>query len=266
MNVLYLGTVNDLFSITTEAVADVYGIKVECEEKIHKGVIEKLQNNEHYDIVFCNNSNTLKSVHDINPNILGCIISDGMKVTDISAVMQTPFKTAVAISYSDIILVLKSAYELIKKEDDNIVEDNELPNIEIRCFGTFEVFINGDAMLFKSRKAKELLALLVSKRGGSLTTEELIAFMYPDRPNCISTQNLSCKMKNTLKKELEKNNAAHIISTIRGAIRCNPKYFNCDYYDALAGDLSAQRKFLGEYMSQYDWAEDICGYLTDKFL
>ena len=39
-------------------------------------------------------------------------------------------------------------------------------HIFIRTFGYFDVFVDGVPILFRSEKAKELLALLVDRRGG----------------------------------------------------------------------------------------------------
>jgi hypothetical protein len=37
---------------------------------------------------------------------------------------------------------------------------------------------------------------------------------------------------------------------------------SCDYYRLLDGDESAARAFRGEYMAQYSWAEETCGWLV----
>jgi len=49
--------------------------------------------------------------------------------------------------------------------------------IWIRTFGNFDVFVAGVPIRFTSAKAKELLAVLVDRRGGSLTAEEAIAYL-----------------------------------------------------------------------------------------
>lgn len=40
--------------------------------------------------------------------------------------------------------------------------------LNVRCFGSFEVFVKGDPVYFKRRKSKELLAYLIDRRGGAL--------------------------------------------------------------------------------------------------
>ena len=40
----------------------------------------------------------------------------------------------------------------------------------------------------------------------------------------------------------------------------------CDYCDFLAGDPSAIKRFNGEFMSQFSWAEQAIGFLEQKAL
>ena len=51
--------------------------------------------------------------------------------------------------------------ELTKMEGKRIV---------IRTFGYFDIFVDGETIPFSCKKAKELLALLVDRRGGFVTT------------------------------------------------------------------------------------------------
>ena len=44
----------------------------------------------------------------------------------------------------------------------------------------YDVFINGQAILIPHAKAKELLALLVHRRGGFVTQHEIIAHLWED--------------------------------------------------------------------------------------
>ena len=50
--------------------------------------------------------------------------------------------------------------ELTKMEGKRIV---------IRTFGYFDIFVDGETIPFSCKKAKELLALLVDRRGGFVT-------------------------------------------------------------------------------------------------
>ena len=54
--------------------------------------------------------------------------------------------------------------------------------IYIRTFGYFEVFVNGEALLIQNAKAKELLAILVDRRGVYVSQADLISCLWEDEP------------------------------------------------------------------------------------
>ncbi len=168
----------------------------------------------------------------------------------------------------------KYAYEAIKlhaaaylvkpfssEQLEYAVESARLPSkrrksrIYVRTFGHFDIFVNENPVMFKSNKAKELLALLVDRRGGTVTTDQIIGTLWEERPNDSYTQNLCSKIGKTLEKELKENDIGDILVSSRGIKRVNTALFDCDLYDLLDGDERAAEKFLGEYMLDYSWAE-----------
>lgn len=60
------------------------------------------------------------------------------------------------------------------------MQDSQTPEVRIfiRTFGYFDVFVNGSPILFRSEKAKELLALLVDRRGGYVSSSEAISILW----------------------------------------------------------------------------------------
>ena len=48
--------------------------------------------------------------------------------------------------------------------------------------------------------------------------------------------------------------------------RINPEAIKCDYYDFLAGEPDAIKRYAGEFMNQYSWAEDTAAFLERKAL
>ena len=124
-----------------------------------------------------------------------------------------------------------------------------------RTFGYFDFFINGEPVVFKSGKAKELLALLIDRQGGIVTSEQMIAALWEDRPNDDATQNLASKVTKTLYKELENVNAQHILHIGRGVRSIDVGEIACDLYEALEGEEKSLRQYCGEYMSEYSWGE-----------
>lgn len=56
------------------------------------------------------------------------------------------------------------------------------PLVSIRTFGYFDVFVDGKPIPFRSEKAKGLLALLVDRRGGFVTSADAIATLWEHEP------------------------------------------------------------------------------------
>lgn len=125
-----------------------------------------------------------------------------------------------------------------------------------RTFGNFDLFIDGKAVMFKSAKAKELLAFLVDRQGGTVNTGQIIATLWADRPNDEATQSLCSKIAKTLQDELNQHGIGDILIQSRGVKRVDIDKFDCDLYQLLNGEEQAAKKYLGEYMSEYEWAED----------
>ncbi len=125
----------------------------------------------------------------------------------------------------------------------------------IRTMPYFDVFINRDLLRFNSEKAKELLAVLVDANGQSVTTGQIIACLWPDRPYDENTQSL-CRV--TFKRLREILNAASI-GYILGAGTTQrfvkPDLYDSDYQDFFKEDGKVRRTYDGRYMAQYSWAE-----------
>ena len=128
-------------------------------------------------------------------------------------------------------------------ESARLLSKRRKSRIYVRTFGHFDIFVNENPVMFKSNKAKELLALLVDRRGGTVTTDQIIGTLWEERPN------------DSYEKELKENDIGDILVSSRGIKRVNTALFDCDLYDLLDGDERAAEKFLGEYMLDYSWAE-----------
>lgn len=149
--------------------------------------------------------------------------------------------------------------EAVQKEIDHIKgvkESNKL--LEIKCFGNFEVLFNGEALPFKRKKTKELLAVLVDRNGSGLTVKEICAILFNDDTDDIKNsaylRQLVLDLKNTL-KQIEFEEVLHHETPY---YRINPSLVDCDYYSYLS---TGKPRFFGEYMSQYSWAESTCALL-----
>lgn len=150
-------------------------------------------------------------------------------------------------------------------ESARLLSRRSKKRIFIKTFGHFDVFVDGEQIMFRSGKAKEMLALLVDRQGGTVNTDQIIGTLWENRPNDEATQNLCSKVARNLAKELKENGVENLLIATRGIRRVNTEIFDCDLYDLLNGDLHAKKEFSGEYMLEYSWAENRMGQLL-KYL
>ena len=70
--------------------------------------------------------------------------------------------------------------EAVQKEIDHIKGVKSAEKLlDIKCFGNFEVFYNGEILRFKRKKTKELLAILVDRNGSGMTAKQICAILFP---------------------------------------------------------------------------------------
>lgn len=157
---------------------------------------------------------------------------------------------------------------LLKKvsEDDVRRELNYLTNyypaplkvsgkIYMRTFGGFSVFLDGKMIEFNRSRAKELLALLIDRRGIPVTAREACAVLFGDRPYDESCNGYYHVIVNSLARTLEKVGMEKILVKSKKYIAVDPDTFECDAYRFLRGDPSAIRQYRGDYLNCYSWAE-----------
>lgn len=123
-------------------------------------------------------------------------------------------------------------------------------NIEVKLFGTFGIKIDGKAVHIRSDKGRELLALMVQKRGAFLTTREAITTLWECEPD-ETTRARYRKVASRLMIELKREGIDYIVENDRGARRVVPEFFSCDYYDYQDGFAEPTDELLPEYY----WSE-----------
>ena len=71
--------------------------------------------------------------------------------------------------------------EAVQKEIDHIRgAKNRQKQLEIKCFGNFEVLYNGEPLSFRRTKAKELMAVLIDRKGAGMTAKQICAVLFPE--------------------------------------------------------------------------------------
>ncbi|MEA5051212.1 MAG: response regulator [Oscillospiraceae bacterium] len=137
-------------------------------------------------------------------------------------------------------------------------------DLQIQCFGNFEAFYRGKPLDFKRRKAKELFAYLVHKRGAKCTTRELAAVLFEDEPYDKTRQSYLQTIIAALQRTLFECGAGDVLVRRFGALSVDPAKLNCDYYRFIALDQAAVNSYTGEYMDQYEWAKFTAAFLSEE--
>ena len=135
----------------------------------------------------------------------------------------------------------------------------------IRTFGYFDVFVDEKPIPFRNKKAKELLALLVDRRGGYVTSEEAISFLWEDEEINVVTQSRYRKVALRLKNTLEEYGIADVIESVDGKRRLVREQVRCDLYDYLSQKEEFAQLFKGSYLSNYSWGEVTLGELLNDY-
>ena len=152
-------------------------------------------------------------------------------------------------------------------EDTDPDEKRSLPEnrtVSIRTFGYFDVFVGDKPIAFRNKKSKELLALLVDRKGGYITSEEAISFLWEDEPANTVTLSRYRKVALRLKNTLEEYGILDIMETVDGKRRVVMENVQCDLYDYLSGREEYSQLFKGSYLTNYSWAETTLSELTNE--
>lgn len=156
-------------------------------------------------------------------------------------------------------------YIMLYKEGEvtqNQTDPLQKREVVIRTFGYFDVFVNGKAIAFRNKKSKELFALLVDRRGGYVTSEEAIGYLWEDESANPVTLARYRKVALRLKNILEEYGIVDVVETVEGKRRIVTENVKCDLYDYLSGKDEYLQLFKGSYLTNYSWAENTLAELS----
>lgn len=187
-------------------------------------------------------------------------------VPDIKIIFVTGFKEYAfeAFGVNAIGYVLKPfSSDMIRKELEKVIpEASRLKSkTSVKTFGYFDVFVEEKPVYFSSSKAKELLALLVDRRGGSVSTENAISALWPDRNYDDTVQSLFRKVLKSLRTALSDAGISDMLIDVRNQRSVDTSKFECDYYKLLSSETKEISTYQGEYMTGYAWAENTKSYI-----
>ena len=129
--------------------------------------------------------------------------------------------------------------------------------VVMQCFPVFAVWVDGKPLAFSNRKAKELLAYLVHMQGAWVNIDRLIFALFGDSDE-VAAKNYYRLVLHRLRQALKPLGLEDLIESSYGKVRLRREQVSCDYYRYLEGETGL---YLGAYLEDYEWAEEVNGAL-----
>ena len=127
-------------------------------------------------------------------------------------------------------------------------------DVYIQTFGRFLVLKN-QVPVRLTGKAKEILALVVTRRGKEISNEEIYSTIWEGRPYSNSCMSVYYNALRRLKTALKAAGIADILVPTPRGQTVNTSLFDCDYYAWKDKNADPRDLFEGEFMSEYSWGE-----------
>lgn len=236
--------------VNVEILTNEQDIVYEIDRKEYMAVLSETEENNFDGLKIA------RKIHDISPQ------TKVVFVTEKKEYAVPAFKTR-AVGYLVNDLSEKNLRE--EFEDLNIgIDSVKNHKLVAKTFGNFELLCDGNAVKFTRSKSKELIAYLIDKRGTSASSSELIVNLWEDRDVDRTTRSMLQNLIADIRNSFQKYGILDFFDTKRNSFRIDDSKVVCDYYELLSGDKNACKKFVGEYMSSYSWAEMTAGLLCNK--
>lgn len=173
------------------------------------------------------------------------------------------------------ILKMKADYCIIKPYSREDIEDaagrarllavRQKKPVTVKMFGRFDVFINKKVLYFKNAKSKELLALCMDRCGGSVSMEEAVDKLWPERAYDEKVKRLYRKAVMNLQGTLREKGITELFQTKRGSCHISRGEVDCDYFTYLVEPEKNGNMFQGEYLFDYSWGEETLANLMNAY-
>lgn len=147
--------------------------------------------------------------------------------------------------------------ELLNRFIDQVYNHSKKPVLRFRTFGAFDLFVNGRALRFSSSKSKELLALLVAYDGSSLTMDEAIAHLWPEKDIDLAKR-LYRDAVWRLRSVLKEYGLSFLVDFKRAVLYLQKDGVICDYWSFLH---EQEGVYQGQFLIGYDWSFDYQNHL-----
>ncbi len=144
-------------------------------------------------------------------------------------------------------------------ERARLLSKRQTKRVQIRTFGRFDVFVDGQVVSFRNTKAKELLALCVHRKGGYVRMEEAIDKLWEASPYTENVKTRYRKAVAYLNALFAEYRIPDFFISGYGNCHIDIEKISCDYYEFLEANEKPQ--FIGQYMLEYSWAEETTAWL-----
>ena len=157
-------------------------------------------------------------------------------------------------------LTTPAAMEGIRREMDDLrypESEKNKKRVFARTFGAFELFVDGRPVEFKYTKTKEIVAVLVNKRGSQTTNGEIIATLWEDDGDPEKKLSYLRNLRQDLQNTFTRLKLTDLLRKQRGSMAIAADRIDCDLYDWIARKDKSRYRYMGDYMNQYSWAEAV---------
>ncbi len=135
-----------------------------------------------------------------------------------------------------------------------------------KTFGNFTLFVDGKPVKFSRNKTLHAVAYLVHCRGSVVSRKELSSVIFDDGIYDSNRISYISKLCSDMQSTLNELNAGNIIRITPAGLSVNVNEFDCDLYAFTDGDKNAEKKYQGEYMSQFDFGMETEGMLNSMLI
>ena len=151
----------------------------------------------------------------------------------------------------DIADVMERAKLLRRRQDKRVL---------FHTFGAFEMLVDGEPVKFRSRKAKELMALCVCREGRPVSIHEIVENLWGEDADGAGYPPVIKELADTLPE----SGVGGVFLRRRARLQVRMDMADSDYQSFMSGDEDAICKFQGVFMGQYSWAEPMVYTLLEK--
>ena len=141
--------------------------------------------------------------------------------------------------------------EKIREEINHLRYPVELTGdkkLQVKCFGNFEIFHEGEVVKISYQKSKEVFAYLIDREGAEININALNAVLWEEDHKSY-LRNLIADIQQTLKSI----NCSDVFIKKHNGCSIDVSKVDCDAYEYKKGNPNAIRMYRGEYMMQYSW-------------